>query len=355
MASTNINRILNTFTNKPIHTNITKSEHLALENVRKGKDCIIVTADRDVALVVTDKTEYITKCEALLQDNSVYQHPSKDTSPTIHKELIKILQAYKNNNFISETEYNQLRPHGSNSPAARFYGLPKIHKNNMPIHPIVSACGTATYNTVKFTTKILQNYCDKTSSFVKDRTDFIKKIKHHSINPEEETLVSFDVSALFISIPVPVALQVINSKISTINNVCKIPKPKISSFWNLLSSTASSSPRNSINNYRMQPLVHITNIYMEYFESLAIPSSPTWIKWWFRYVDDVHRPPGKIKVNKLQEHLNSIDPHMKFTIELPGTDRLPFQDALTKPTSNSTESTVYRKPTHTDRYLPNNS
>ena len=136
-----INRILNTFTNKPIHTNITKSEHLALGNLRKDKDHIIVTADKGVALVVMDKTEYITKCKALLQDNSVYQHLFKDTSPTIHKELVKILQDYKNNNFISETGYTQLRPHGPNSQAARFYGFPKIHKNNMPMHPIVSACG----------------------------------------------------------------------------------------------------------------------------------------------------------------------------------------------------------------------
>ena len=80
----------------------------------------------------------------------IYQHLSKDTSPTIHKELIKILQDYKNNNFISETEY----PHGSNSPVARFYGLLKIHKNNMPMLPLVSACGTATYNTAKLITKI---------------------------------------------------------------------------------------------------------------------------------------------------------------------------------------------------------
>ena len=63
----------------------------------------------------------------------------------------------------------------------------------------------------------------------------------------------------------------------------------------------------------------------------------------------------KDQVNKLQEHLNSIDPHIKFTIELPGTDGLPFLDTMTKPTSNSIESTVYRKPTHTDRYLYYNS
>ena len=168
-----VSRILNTFTKKPIHTNITKAEHLALENLRKEKECIIVTADKGVALVVMDKTEYITKCKVLLQNNSVYQHLSKDSSPTIHKELIKILQDYKNNSFISETEYTQLRPHGSTS--ARFYGLPKIRKNNMPMHPIVSACGTVTYNTAKFITKILQNYCGKTSSFVKYSTDFIKE------------------------------------------------------------------------------------------------------------------------------------------------------------------------------------
>ena len=99
----------------------------------------------------------------------------------------------------------------------------------------------------------------------------------------------------------------------------------------------------------------IANIYIEYFESIAIPSSPTLIKWWFRYVDDVHSATRKDQVNKLQEHRDSIDPHIKFTIELPRTDGIPFLDALTKPTSNSIELTVYRKPTHTDRYLDYNS
>ena len=98
----------------------------------------------------------------------------------------------------------------------------------------------------------------------------------------------------------------------------------------------------------------IANIYMEHFESLAIPSSPTLIKWCFKYVNDVYSATKKDQVKQLQEHLNSIDPHIKFTIDLPGTDGLPFLDTLTKPTPNSIKSTVYRKPTHTGRYLDYN-
>ena len=84
---------------------------------------------------------------------------------------------------------------------------------------------------------------------------------------------------------------------------------------------------------------NIANIYIKYFESVAIPSSPTLIKWWFRYVEDVHSTTRKDKVNKFQEWLNSIDPHIKFTIELPEKDELPLYTP-TKPTPYCMESTV---------------
>ena len=48
------------------------------------------------------------------------------------------------------------------------------------------------------------------------------------------------------------------------------------------------------------PVSHvIANIYIEHFESLAIPTSPTLIKGWFRYVDDVHSATRKDQVNQL--------------------------------------------------------
>ena len=151
----------------------------------------------------------------------------------------------------------------------------------MPMCPIVSAYGTATYNIAKFITRILHNYCGKTSPFVKDSVDFIKKL-NISINPEE-TLVSFDVGALFTSLPIPVALHVTNYKISTctnFTNVCKIPTGKFiklleftitnsifcfnKKFYTQLQDAAMGSPVSPV----------IANIYIEYIESLAI-SSPT--------------------------------------------------------------------------------
>ena len=90
---------------------------------------------------------------------------------------------------------------------------PKIHKPDVSLRPIVSACGTSTYKLSKFFTKIMQIYTVKNFPFVKESKGLADSLKGKSINTDE-TLVFFDVSALFISIPVPVALEVINRKLN---------------------------------------------------------------------------------------------------------------------------------------------
>ena len=151
---------------------------------------------------------------ALLNDTKVYK-PCKDTTKKLHRDIQECLQRLNREHGTSRLYdwsnlyYNKLLPMGNSSLAPRFYGLHKIHKANCPMCPIVSACGMATYQPAKFLTKILQRYTGITPSFVKDSKSFSEHLRLVNISEEEE-LVSLDVSALFTSIPVPTALDVIN-------------------------------------------------------------------------------------------------------------------------------------------------
>ena len=121
-----------------------------LKTLKEDPSCVVLTADKGVTLVVMDKSQYIDKCMALLNDTKVYK-PCKDTTKKLHRDIQESLQRLNREHGTSrlydwsKLYYNKLLPTGNSSPAPRFYGLPKIHKANCPMCPIVSACGTATY------------------------------------------------------------------------------------------------------------------------------------------------------------------------------------------------------------------
>ena len=98
----------------------------------------------------------------------------------------------------------------------------------------------------------------------------------------------------------------------------------------------------------------ITNIYMEYFEELALGPqclSPTpWLK---RYVDNVICITKKGQMDILFNHINNMDDIVKFSIEYHDNEgSIPFLDTKCTPNSNHTIHTmVYRKCAHTDRYV----
>ena len=98
----------------------------------------------------------------------------------------------------------------------------------------------------------------------------------------------------------------------------------------------------------------IANFYMEHFETLALASTPLAPTIWFRYVDDTFTiwSHGEEKLEEFLNHLNSIHRNIQFTMEKEIEGQLPFLDVmvLRKPDLRLGHE-VYRKPTHTDRYL----
>jgi hypothetical protein len=91
---------------------------------------------------------------------------------------------------------------------------------------------------------------------------------------------------------------------------------------------------------------------MEDFEQKALRTAVYPPNWWYRYVDDTHTKQKKQHVQEFTDHLNSIDPDIKFTCEEEENNRLAFLDTTTvRQEDGSLKVDVFRKQTHTDQYL----
>lgn len=96
----------------------------------------------------------------------------------------------------------------------------------------------------------------------------------------------------------------------------------------------------------------LANLVMEHGEEKVLSSAPDPPKWWFRCIDDSHACVKREHVVKFHSHNNSINPHIKFTIEMESKGSIAFLDTrTTRQEDGSITVSVYRKATNTDRYL----
>ena len=152
-----------------------------------------------------DRQDYISKANTLLNQNT-YRSISQDPTNIIKNKLINILKRVKSQTGLSNQTYKAIYPTGCVPP--KFYGLPKIHKPDNPLRPIVSSCGLVTYGVAKELAKILKPLVGKPPHHINSTQDFVEQVRHITLAPGE-CLSSYDVSALFTSVPIDPALKVI--------------------------------------------------------------------------------------------------------------------------------------------------
>ena len=96
----------------------------------------------------------------------------------------------------------------------------------------------------------------------------------------------------------------------------------------------------------------MANLVMEDLEKRALSTSIVQPCFWKRYVDDVCAAVSSSLVQILQDHSNNIEPSIQFTVERETNRKISFLDVTVCRQDNGRLSTkVYRKPTHTERYL----
>ena len=91
---------------------------------------------------------------------------------------------------------------------------------------------------------------------------------------------------------------------------------------------------------------------MENLEIKALRTSDVKPKIYKRFVDDTIAAIKTTKINDFHGHLNAQNPHIQFTIERYHPDGLAYLDTLNEVREDGCiDISVYRKPTHTDKYL----
>jgi hypothetical protein len=108
---------------------------------------------------------------------------------------------------LKEDPCKQLRPSGSRSP--RLYGLPKIHKEGVPLRPTVSNVGAPTYQLTKHLTGFLNKLTGNSTHHVKNSIHFTQILENLQVQPGD-LMVSFDVVSLFTKVPVEDSLSLLS-------------------------------------------------------------------------------------------------------------------------------------------------
>ena len=167
-----------------------------------------------------------------------------------------------------------------------------------------------------------------------------------------DILVSFDIVSLFTNVPVQDTLNIIRKSDRISTNLLPLIEHCLTStyfqfqgeFFEQTSGAAMGSP--------ILPI--IANIFMEHFENQILKNASLKPSIWFRYVDDtfVIWSHGRDTLPQFLAFLNSQHLNIQFTMEVEQNNQIPFLDVLVRRNGDGTLShQVYRKPTHTDRYL----
>ena len=334
-----------------------------LRDLSKKTNIVVSRPDKGNGVVILNKTDYVAKMKNILNDPVNFEK----ISDNIYKIVTKLED--KNNHLvdnlfkkkcISEDQKNKLRSTGS-QPGI-IYGLPKIHKKDTPLRPILSTIGTPNYNMSKFLVTKLAHLAES-DLMVKDSFSFVNEIR--SIDNNNYHMASFDIRSLFTNIP--------------LNETCDIILEKIFCSCDVYDGFSKQDMKKMLDNCVKNNLFifdeelyfqkdgapmggcvspTLANIFLSCCENKWLSECPVDFKpvLFRRYVDDIFLLfRSKTHVIPFLEYLNSKHPRIKFTYENELSNSLPFLDVQVVKSDKCFETSTYYKPTHTGLGLKFNS
>ncbi|BHF63008.1 hypothetical protein SprV_0200599700 [Sparganum proliferum] len=302
---------------------LSADEAQGLQSLKSDHNIVVVPADKGGATVIMDRIDYVNKANGIFSDLAAYtllaEDPTKKQAAAIKKKVNELVRL----KVISPDDSKLMTL--SDPHVARAYGLPKVHKVDAPLRIIVPLIGSPTYNIAKWLYKRLKQLTHGSDYSINNSHAFLQRIQGLEVSADE-CLLSFDVVALFSSIPHDLAIECVAQHLQ--ENPIEIPTQhiiellKICQFDNKFYQQVKGTPMGSPISGLLAELV-LQRLEKEVFQAL----SP---KVWLRYVDDTFVVIKNCEVERLHQRLNDAFPAIQFTREEAIGDSLPFLDVKIK-------------------------
>ena len=147
-----------------------------------------------------DSNKYNEACLPQLTDNEYYEEIEHDPDTEYRQVIDSTIDKMSAADLITDFESAKMKE-GTRTP--RFYGLPKIHKQYSdfpPLRPICYGYNSCTVRISEFVDNYLKPIAQQSSSYVKDTTAFLNKLRNFTISPNTTAnhfLVTMDVTSLY--------------------------------------------------------------------------------------------------------------------------------------------------------------
>ncbi|CAF1544374.1 unnamed protein product [Adineta ricciae] len=192
------------------HDKYPPSDHLKtiknLERKFETTKTIIRKTDKSKVFHIGTTDDHILKARAYMTKTDAYQD-LEGTNPldTLVKRTNEFLYALWINKHITQKHYENLKAKRDEAELAHLYFLPKAHKPNTPLRPIVAGMQSPTIRISKWLDDLLRPLFNQLASdiAIENGTQLIKSVERWSENylTSSTTFISMDVTDLYTMIP----------------------------------------------------------------------------------------------------------------------------------------------------------
>ena len=187
-----------------------RDDFQTLKKLSKNKTIVICRPDKGKGVVLLNRRDYTEKMNSILSDSNKFSEvgtPDFNTIFKIEDKINRTLKHFKDNSIISDGTYQSL--YSSGSSYSTLYGLPKVHKRNVPLRPILAAYNAPNYAIAKFLVPILSHLTSNQYTLI-NSSSFIPDLLSQN---SRSFMVSFDVESLFTNVPLAETIDFIIGKL----------------------------------------------------------------------------------------------------------------------------------------------